>query len=306
MRKSVLCLLLSFAAGCVQERVDLMHVSKIETRTRGIGFADDGKAADAGMAGNTCRFDIKSGYITLDSDLAQGEDDTVTDAWNGNTVISSHSGGFIMSDGYMTSNPIHVFPGRNVTDARLTEDSVTVLINENNDCQIGRHTASTEVTAQIDGECPTDVNQFDVNRETGTAYFTSPDGVMTYGPLGFDYFVPRADKIEWDEVTQTLYTATSGNDVTSYDINGDVRWSASLNGRVVSFDDMGTAEAMIAMVELPDGSGELVILDAQTGQVRKSFPTPTAANHIIVSRDGGTLAVVLDNETHFFTINTTN
>lgn len=304
MSKSVLCLLLSLAAGCVQERVGLRHVSQIETRTKGISFVDDGKTVDIGMAGNTCRFDVDSGVITLDADIAQGEDDAVVDSWNGNTVVISRAGGFIMTDDYMNSNLIHIFPGRNIADARFTEEGITALISDNNSCQFGRFTTTSETTVQIDDICPTDSNQFDVNRETGFSFVATDEAIMTYGPLGFEYYAPRADKIKWDDAMQMLYATSSGRDVTAYDSSGTARWVTELNGRITAFDDMGAAESMIAMVELADGSGELVIIDSQTGQVRKTFPTPSAAKQIIASRDGETLAVVLDNETHFFTINT--
>lgn len=299
---TILSMLILLAAGCVQERVDLKHVSQIGFRTKGVSFVDDGKSVDSGMAGNTCRFDVDMGVITLDTDVAQGEEDSVTDSFNGNTVVVSRSGGFVITQDYSNPDLIHIFPGRNVTDARLTQESALALINENNECQIGWYSSTSETTHGVD-ECPS-ANQIDLQRETNTAFFVSGEGIMTFTPLGVEYFAPRADALKWDSVTQALYTSTDGRVLTAHNLDGSVRWVAELSGRITSFDDMGTAEAIIIMVETDDAHGELVILDAHTGQIKKTFETPTAARDVIVSQDGRTLAAVLDNETHFFSVNT--
>lgn len=300
MKKSLMSMLLIFAASCVQESVALKHVSQIDARTRGISFVDD-QSVDTGMAGNTCRFDIRTGVIVTDQDIVQGEEDAVTDAYDGDTVIVSKSGGFVMNENFENTNLVHLFPGENVTDARFTSDGVLALIDDNNNCQIGWHTSDTESTAQIGGACPS-TEQFDVSRDLATAYAASIEGVTAYTQSESEIIAPPAVMLKWDDASQALYTTHDGRDITAYNANGTVRWSAEMSGRITSFDDMGTSSAVMAMVET-NGAGELIILDAASGQVKKTFPTPTAAPKIIVSGNGRTLAVVLESETHFFVIN---
>lgn len=294
-------IMLILLVGCVQERIDLKHVSQIGVQTRGISFLEDGSAVDSGMAGNTCRFDVGAGVVTLDTDVAQGEEDSVTDSYDGNTVVVSRSGGFVITQDYRNPDLIHIFPGRNVTDARLTQETALALINENNECQIGWYSNTAETTHRVE-DCPSS-NQIDLQRESNTAFFVSGEGIMTFTPVEVEYFAPPADALKWDNATQALYTTTDGRILTAYNHDGSIRWTSELSGRATSFDDMGAAEAVIVMVETDDRRGEMVIFDAHTGQVKKTIETPSAARDIIVSQDGRTLAAVLDNETHFFTIN---
>jgi dipeptidyl aminopeptidase/acylaminoacyl peptidase len=87
--------------------------------------------------------------------------------------------------------------------------------------------------------------------------------------------------------------------VRAWDFDGTPRWTAELDDAVVALEHGGTQGIAIVSISDDEG-GRVVMLDGWTGLVIEEVATPSVVPGFAVSRDGSTLALVLDDETHFY------
>jgi hypothetical protein len=303
-------LLLVVLSGCQQESATFAHRGELNVQARGLSLYEDGESGSAGMWGTTCDFETKSGSTTNDWDYP-GEQDEVLDASTTaigtNAVLVTTPGGLFITRPFDFPEQIRVrLPG--VIDGQFIDGGIAVLRDSpRGGCTVSwrNETEATVVNTSVPDElCDAQNPSIAVDADSGLvvvgtgeqgAVVTDDDLVLVDG-LG--------DLVAWDPYTDTIYSSNKGSDLVSgYKLDGTAVWSTPVSGAVLSLDSMGAAESVLVMLEKPDRSGELVILDGYTGIEQTTVPTPSAAQEIDVSDNGTVLALVLPDTTHFYDLN---
>jgi hypothetical protein len=299
-----------FLAGCQQNGATFEHRGTLDVQARGLALYEDGESGNAGMWGTTCDFETRSGETTNDWDYP-GEQDQVLDASSTSigtyAVLVTTPGGLFITRPYDWPEQVRIkFPG--VIDGRFVEGGIAVLrdpakadcmVSWRNDLEAG--TINVDVPAEL---CDAPNVSLDVDVASGVVVVgagdlgavVSQDDALLVDGLG--------DLVAWDPYTDTIYTAYKGSDLVSgFKMDGTVVWSTAVAGAVLSLDSMGPAESALVMLENPDGTGDLVVIDGYTGIVETSVPTPSAAQAIDVSDNGAVVALILPDTTHFYDVN---
>lgn len=299
MRTVLSSMFMTLALGCTSEGSWIQHTSMIETRSRGVEFTEDGNFADIGMVGNTCRFDFRAGVIGGDADFAQGEDDIIQDAYGSRVVVKGTTGVYVVDD-WLQNPATPEMQGQNVIAARLTNTSYAVLAESGEECNV---TWGDGTTSKLGTKCP-DTAGFSIDRISGSVFLATELGTFVMTQDGHQDLNVDSDMLAWNSNSQTLYTSKLNSGViTATGVDGFEKWSVETEGIVTSIDDLGTSDGVVVMVGRQDG-GEILILDSETGSMRERAPTPSPADRILASPGGDSLAVVIESEIHFFSINT--
>ena len=153
-----------------------------------------------------------------------------------------------------------------------------------------------------DDYCDSPNVHIDTDFNTGTVVIATDDNGAIVTPEQVIVVEGLGDLVAWDRHTQVIYAAHSGStQVRGHGVDGGLLWEVEVDGSVVSLDDMGPNAAAMVMVNQWDGSGEAIVLDGYTGELRSETPTPTAAK-IQVSDNGEVVAVILPDTVHFYDI----
>ena len=292
MRVLSVGLALLVATGCTADSVGRQHPAQLETRAKGLALLDDQDSAQVGMSGNTCQVQTTSGAIGNDVDVAPGEDDNVKDAVGTDSVIVGQGGAYVLDgSGFGGYTPAVNLPG--LTDARLTEGHDIVAVSD-----IGTVTWNGADAVTTSG-----ASDFAIDRITGDAFVVDGFGVTAVTRDGGSVTTEGAfDMVAYDPATNAIYVAAfGGSEVRALEVNGNQRWAAELGGTITSLDDMGAAGAVAVMTQV-DGGGELIVLDGRSGEQLSDVATPSAADEVLVGNNGESMALVLPNEVHFFSI----
>lgn len=298
MRVYAIGLVAVFAAGCTTNDVSFEHQSQVGTQARGVAFLDD-ERSNVGMSGNTCMVDPSSGMISEDYDVAVGEMDSVQDGLGTTTLVVGDlgTGVYVVQSGGGGTSPLV-----NLTDvvaARFSGDGSVAIGQTDGTVNFVSANGATLGTAQVDTAANFD--SMSIDPSTGVAYIPQGDSVAIVDSAGgVETIDAGADVTAFDPVGNVLYVAELGSsEVRALEVDGTLRWAADVGGPVASIDDMqGQAAVMVG----DDSWGELVILDGATGAATSQYETPSAANEVIVSDSGHTMAMVLDNTVHYFAI----
>lgn len=293
MRVLMVGLALLAATGCTANQVGVEHTAQLETRARGLALLDDQDSSQVGMSGNTCQVQTTSGAIGNDVDVAPGEDDVVTDAVGSDTVIVGQGGVYVLDgSGWGGFEPMVTSTG--ITDAKLTNNlDVVALADDGTVSWNGQDPVATSGGSDLA-----------VDRMTGTAFVVDGNGLTAVTPAGATATAEGAfDMVAYDPASEAVYVAAfGGSEVRALEVNGTQRWAAELGGTIKSIDDMGSAGAVAIMMEADNGMGELLVLDGRTGEQLSAITTPSAADEVLVGNNGESMALVLPNEVHFFSI----
>lgn len=261
----------------------------------GLAFNDDGTLGAASMWSVNCRFQTSTGMIDVEDPEAT-EDDEIQDGEDkgpGFVVVATANDTIRITEygdmGATTVDSIRV-PG--VVSVRLDGDDV-VYGAQDGGCQIG-WTGSDRVV-RVGTLC----GGFDTT-ESGTV-ITAADGVVkvvTEAGAVTDLGA-SAELVAWDPVHDQIYTAvTGGSTVTALSIAGDVRWTATLEGRITSLTDMGSRGAALVGLEV-DGLGRVAVLDGASGAEIAWGEANEAPTALWASPDGSTFAARTSWNTHF-------
>lgn len=293
MRVLLVGLGLVAAVGCTTNQVGVEHTAQLETRARGLALLDDQDSSQVGMAGNTCQVQTSTGAIGADVDVAPGEEDVVTDAFGTDTVIIGQAGVYVLDgSGWGGYEPVVSQVG--VTDARLTDSLDVVALSDSGSVSWNGG----------DPVATSGASDFAIDRVSGTAFVVDGSGLSVVTPDGATTTATgNYDLVAYDPASDAVYVATiGGSEVRALEVNGTQRWAADLGGSITSLDDMGAAGSVAIMMEVPSGMGELVVLDGRSGEQLSSVATPSAADEVLVGNNGESMALVLPNEVHFFSI----
>lgn len=309
MRNLWLGVLLAGMAGCSTQTLNFEHQSELQVSTRGVALQADGQDAVAGMFGTTCRVSVADGQLGDDYDIPGTDLEMVQDAGdvlgNSAVVVVSDLGAHVTyPDRFWDWQPDHI-AGPGILEGRIYGDGFA-LLDEGEDCQVSWVGGNDAIATHLGGAL-CDRPSFTVNRDTGDAYVANGDSVVVAGTDGaVEEIAQDADLVVWDAAAEVLYAAMiGGSTVRGIETDGHVRWTADVPGEIVAMDDMGPLAQAAVMVGEEDSTGSLILLDGFTGELSSSMATPQPANEITTSADGGTMAMVLDREVHFFNVHAT-
>jgi len=286
--------------------MNFQHDSELAVNTRGVALSHDGVDSIIGMFGTTCRVAVRDASIGADYDFP-----TETEVVNDNSQMFGENAVLVVSDyGAHVTFPDRTWdfstqdygdPG--TLEGRIWSDGV-VLLSDTADagCQLkwsdGTHVSSVSLSA---GMCASP--SLTVDHATGTAYVADGSDVVTASPDGATLIAHNADMVVWDDDAQVLYTAQKGDSMLyGLEPDGSLRWSADLGDSITSFDAMGGLDQSAVMLANRGGTGSLVTVDAFSGEVTSSLTTPAAANQVVLSDNGRSMALVLPGDVHFFSV----
>ncbi|MBW2256267.1 MAG: hypothetical protein JRI25_16955, partial [Deltaproteobacteria bacterium] len=221
------------------EHVGFEQHSSLYSISTGVIFDDDGQNGVAGMSWATCQFETASGMINIDIDPDQEEEEDLDDGGEddgGTIVLTTTSNGFQVTrfqdwDGWVEDVVSH--PG--IQEARFVDDGVVGTRTVDGDCHVQWFPGS-DVNAGR-GAC----SGLAVEATTGRAFVTMGGSIQVATPDGTVTTIGDGSALlEWDPITGLLYTAAlNGTAVRALEDDGDVRWSANVDGRVQSLEAMG-------------------------------------------------------------------
>ena len=298
MRLFSVVLALVVATGCTSNQVSFEHQSQLQTRAKGLALLDDSDVAQVGMGGNTCAVQTNSGVIGADFDVAVGEDDVVQDAIGTATVVVGSAGVYVVDQGFGGFGDPQVRL-TDVVQSRLLNDGTVIAVHgQGSDCAIAWEGGGTVPLA---GGCGGGVA---VDRATGTVFAANGAGLTIADAGGDSIVVPGDfDLVAFDGASEAAYASTGGNsEIHALEADGTPRWAADLGGTITSIDDMGPMGAVAVTMEIDGGIGQLVVLDGATGDQLSQIQLPSAPDQVLVGNNGASMAMVLPNEVHFFSV----
>lgn len=300
----VICLsLVASLVGCTsQDASDFEFRTDFNKRTKGLVLHEDGESGHAGMFGTNCPFDTKSGGVTGDYDLP-GEGEEIQDGEQTElgavTLVAIISGQVHVLDkthGIYTHLPLDT---EDVLEARLVADGVVIL---RGDCQVQRLSMEGVVQSTVTVEFCLDAG-IEVDPLTGVGVVADPGGTVLVDGDGALPLDTAGDIVAWDASVQAFYVATRGEPILSaLEADGALRWSVDTEFPVRALDDAGLTGAAAVVLALPSGRGEIAFYDGLTGALTKSGETPSAADDVAVSNNGGVIALVRPEQSFFFDI----
>jgi hypothetical protein len=273
----------------------LEHRSTLRVPALGLALFDDGEAGRAGMYASSCPFATQNGQVTGDYDI-DGDSEAVTDG--GTSAIGAETAVLVepfavhLIDSAGVEDLHETFDVAGATDARLAPDGVVALTRVDGVCALVWPVSGVSV----------DVACGPIDTTAEGSVVVGGDAVVVVAPDGTTGALvdERADWVVVDDSVEAVYTARKGvPEVRAWDFDGTPRWTAELDDAVVALEHGGTQGIAIVSISDDEG-GRVVMLDGWTGLVIEEVATPSVVPGFAVSRDGSTLALVLDDETHFY------
>ncbi|MCO4743207.1 MAG: hypothetical protein KC912_00360 [Proteobacteria bacterium] len=294
MRFAVVSLAL-LASGCASDGADSFdYQSSLSRNARGLVLHQDGSIGHAGMMGTNCPFETSEGSVTGDYQLP-GEGEKVVDSGDligENTVLL-----LLGDDAHLLDKSTGEYTHETLTvagleEARLYEGGIVALSREETGACLVSWSDSEESVAAPCGD-------LDVNPETGLAVIAHERGVSLVSANDVFRVADFGDSGVYDHNAQAIYTSDAQT-VRALEEDGTLRWEVELEGRVVDITEAGATGAAAVFVALPDGAGQVVYLDGDTGARQASVRTPGLADELTVSADGSTVAITRAGAAHFY------
>ncbi len=290
-----LALVCLMAAACGSEQ-ELRHTSTLEAQTDGLALSENGVEAHAAMSGTTCTIDPQWGCPVADADLPSAEE-AVLDHVNGVTLGRSPKGLHkVDGSGWIRGDDI---PQEDVKTARLVTGGAAMIWGNADSC----HRQDDDGPAsEVPGDACADGAQVDVDRQAGTLFVASADGLLAVNQESTDRLQRvTEDLVAWDSNLRQLYVAHKGSTtLRAVSRKGDERWSWESEGEIQSLDARGKRGEVMVLSAGADGFGIIDRLNGQTGEEEGSTDIPVTDAEVEVSADGSSVAVVADGEVHFY------
>ena len=296
--------LFGLGSGCAEQADStLVHQARLQQQTKGLALHQTGDRGHAGMRGTNCPFETDFGSLTGDYDLPDDEEEVqdagYSNAFGAETVVlvqkQAESLHLLKKDREVYETESTDVPG--VMQGRLSDVGLVALVEDGLGCGV------LWIDSGIRAEVPGCAGGFTVDPDTGTGFvvgldngleIATPDGSSE--PSGIS-----GDLVAWDATTSALYVATTGGtSVAAYEGNGALRWERELAGPIHALTDAGAVGAALVSWESADGNGGLTWLDGYTGDDLYDAQTPGPAPAMSVSGNGSVIAVILDDESHFY------
>lgn len=306
MRTISLTALMALAVGCVGTDAELVYRGTLDTNTNGVVIYEDGRTGHAAMLGTTCAIDTSGGVaddVNIDGssedqvlDGTQGDDGSVVLARTRNHlhIISGSEASWTWGPTLAVTHDVEV---EGVSDGALTETGVVAWGN----CEVTWFDHDMIVTDSAVAPVQDCNAQFAADFSSGAAFVASQGEIARITPDSTELFTERADLMAFSPNASALFIAESGStEVRALEIDGTLRWSATVDGSITGIEDLGRRGQLAVMVANGD-DGLLVILDSETGATLRDFSLPSPAE-VVASRGGSTLGMVVPNAVHFYNL----
>jgi len=271
----------------------------MEARTQGVVLHDGGALGNAAMMDQICVFDQGAATIVGDFDLGQTPE-ILLDAHTDRAIASSDGIVFELPTSLASATPLF---NASPIAARVLDDGVAALIDQGEHCAVVFDTSDTQAVYELeDVACGPDIG-FTADRATGTVYIA--DG-RSFGAIESDgsfQFFPEeaADMIAWDSTTGTVLLAQRGGSLLrSANPDGTINWGVEVAGAVHALSMAETQGLATVMVDDYAG-GELIVIDAATGEQLVSHLTPDLAD-VTFSSDGLSMGIIQPDAVYLYTV----
>jgi hypothetical protein len=298
----------ALAGGCAspEQATALQHEATMTRVTRGLVLHETGERGHAGMFGTNCPFETRFGRVTGDYQLPD-EDEEVQDG--GPSSLGDETVLLVQPH----RNVVHLLEKSTgdyehervrwygVISGRLTLDGLVGLAEDDDGgCSIQWLEDEAVVSSVEAPHC--DAGAFDAS-PGGTVLLGLDDGAVLVRPDELPVQVEADGRlVVFDPAMDHWYVAREGADeVVAIDNSGARLWSTVVDGPVVALGHAGARGAAVVSHELGEGGG-VTYLDGRTGDELGQVGTPSAAPKVTHSGDGSTLALVLDEEAHFYSV----
>lgn len=258
--------------------------------------------AVAGMWGNTCQLAFLDGDVPYDADVQDG-DETVFDVFPGDdSDIVIVGGGDTLREVALPSGDVvaeHAAPG---TLAARDTDAHLVALRLDGDCRVDwladDHVHSMVVDLSF---CATAAIE---TSAAGDVWLADGERVVALGPEGgLTLLAHDADIVRLDAVADRLLLASDRGDVVrSLDRSGAVAWTARVDGEIRGMDDMSGLRLVAVAVAVQSAPDEVVLLDADTGEVVASQLLRHDAGALVAAPDGRAIGILQHTGVDFFTL----
>ncbi len=303
--------------ACELGTAPMSHQSTLGQMTRGIVLHDADTPSDSGaqvgMSGTTCDWDPVYGGIGTDYNYP-GEDETVDDvAENDNgdvqVVVSTDKTVHIQESGDTLNTSSRDYEIDGVLVAQNYENGAIVLTEgDGNDCSLVTVGTDNDTTYDLKGDRQClGVHTLETDPTSGSAWVGSDAGLFSLeGAEMVTINEEPANIVAYDPYTDALYTAELGDSVVrAIEPDGTVRWETDVGASIFSLDDVGAEEAVAVSVNYTDGTGTgaVIFVDGNTGEIRTNQQTLTQNNTVVTSRDGSQLSLANSGGAEFYGVN---
>ncbi|TVQ91118.1 MAG: hypothetical protein EA397_11530 [Deltaproteobacteria bacterium] len=306
MRFISLTALTGLAVGCGASDADLVYRGTLNADTNGVVIYEDGRTGHAAMLGTTCAIDT-SGGVADDVNIDGTSEDQVLDGsqdGDGSVVLARTQDFLHIISGTQTSwswGPnlavTHNTAAPGVTDGAMTHDGVVAWA----DCTVSWFDRDMNLLDSAVAPLDDCNATFAADFETGETFLANQTEIVRVTRDGADIFSDRADLMVFSPNASALVVADLGDsEVRALNLDGSLRWSTAVRGAVTDIEDLGRRGQVAVMLDHGD-EGQLVLLDAETGDFLRDFSLPSSAE-VVASRGGSTLGMVVDNVVHFYNL----
>lgn len=290
MYRPLIALTALASVACTPGSSTFEHQADLDVSARGVALGQDGIRGQVGMAGTTCAVDSRTAVIGADIDYGAGEE-VVRDAAivdGRETYLIESADGLHFQDGELGLEPAdELGEAGALADAKLFDFGAVALTDDQLLWTTGeRARVGSVLNMDVAGD--------------GTAFVA--DGLLReVGPEG-TAVLGDADWVAHDRALDVLYAAV-GTELRILDRDGAELAMTEFSGVVRAVEDLGERGQALVVVERDNGTGELVVVDGQTGEIAGRVITPGAADAVATSGNGRTIAVTVPSGVHFFGVN---
>lgn len=308
MRNLCFIATLSMLAAC-DGGLQFSHTSTLHQNTRGVALLD-GDYARVGMNGTTCDVDPSYAGVSTDYDYA-GSEDTIHDVEGGKVIVTSDEGLHVIdrNPGVAQSESVRpTFGNADWTDGIATDDGAVLFGEASTGCMLEWVGYGDDITATLKPSVCDASPGIAVDPTTGTTWVGTIDGISVASPVSdavSPFLEEGADLMVFDSATELMYAATRGEtEVRALDLEGTEIWRADVGGGVTDVEDFGERASALVSVAYADGTGAVLVLDGFTGELLSELGTPDGNQELTSSEGGSEIALVRDNEVHFYSVYT--
>lgn len=290
------------------EAIGFEQESTLFADTQGVALDESGQIGGAAMNTVTCAVYVDQGSIGSDVDPDYEDDETIVDSEpdeDGTGTIGltvTTNGIHLVKWDDWDSGMLGSFPSA-ALDARFggSSDEIVTIRNDGGSCLVewldsaGRDIAATSAA----GNCRSGL----VTLADGTAFVNTTAGVSVVTQSGSEVVAEAADLLAWDPTLDLLFTAERGGEtITARRDDGSEVWVSRVNGAIEDIEVLGARGLLAVSVEHVDLTGELVLLDAATGESAAEAQTVRAARGLEASGDGTMVAAIERGQVHYISI----
>lgn len=287
--------------ACANNQVGVKHVAQFEGRTSGFVFVehDQGVTIAFGSGGGTREAELEV-RLTNWLDLILGGTDVVIAGGNDRFAVSCEECGQVAVVQSGADEPSWTSDGDVGPGAVFALDR-DLLIGPTATCGVAwieREQTPREIVVPgcLSGA-------FTVDPDSARAFFGTQDGIVVVDASGVlrPFSDLQANRLAWSRDGHVYATGLDDRTLVALDdVTGAETSALPADGTITA---IATFDEGVAWTTSADsGYGSLVFVDGATRAILSTITMPSAPEALLLSADGGTLAMFLPNEVHLFTV----